>query len=245
MRAIVDCLTDARDRLIDVLVGVVRIFFQAEAGIRDHCVTGVQTCALPIYHAVHLAEGPTAANSDNINLNYVPGKYLSTEPIGNVAMNATNSLLTGAVTNPFAGLIPGQSLNGATVSLQTLLKPFPEFGNISEQLANGGSSYFHSLDVRLEKKTSHGLFILANFTYSKLIEQIRLLNDFNPAPEKRVATDDRPLRFVATGLYELPIGQGKLLHFQSTWANRLVGGWVVSGIYTNQIGQPLGCVDVI
>src|SRR5438034_11454819 len=24
-------------------------FFQAEEGIRDHCVTGVQTCALPIY----------------------------------------------------------------------------------------------------------------------------------------------------------------------------------------------------
>src|SRR5215211_8836027 len=24
-------------------------FFQAEVGIRDHCVTGVQTCALPIY----------------------------------------------------------------------------------------------------------------------------------------------------------------------------------------------------
>src|SRR5260221_7045779 len=26
-------------------------FFQAEDGIRDHCVTGVQTCALPIYCA--------------------------------------------------------------------------------------------------------------------------------------------------------------------------------------------------
>src|SRR5438034_2219419 len=25
-------------------------FFQAEDGIRDHCVTGVQTCALPIYN---------------------------------------------------------------------------------------------------------------------------------------------------------------------------------------------------
>ena len=25
-------------------------FFQAEDGIRCHCVTGVQTCALPIYH---------------------------------------------------------------------------------------------------------------------------------------------------------------------------------------------------
>src|SRR5260221_9393196 len=32
------------------LVAVVEgdFFFQAEDGIRDHCVTGVQTCALPI-----------------------------------------------------------------------------------------------------------------------------------------------------------------------------------------------------
>src|SRR5499427_7704758 len=29
-------------------------FFQAEDGIRDHCVTGVQTCALPICCAVQI-----------------------------------------------------------------------------------------------------------------------------------------------------------------------------------------------
>src|SRR5260221_2277738 len=29
-------------------VGNIFFFFQAEDGIRDHCVTGVQTCALPI-----------------------------------------------------------------------------------------------------------------------------------------------------------------------------------------------------
>ena len=28
-------------------------FFQAEDGIRDHCVTGVQTCALPIWLKKH------------------------------------------------------------------------------------------------------------------------------------------------------------------------------------------------
>src|SRR5947207_15396300 len=27
-------------------------FFQAEDGIRDHCVTGVETCALPIWSSV-------------------------------------------------------------------------------------------------------------------------------------------------------------------------------------------------
>ena len=30
------------------VVVFVFFFFQAEDGIRDHCVTGVQTCALPI-----------------------------------------------------------------------------------------------------------------------------------------------------------------------------------------------------
>src|SRR5260221_8954514 len=30
------------------MVCVLFFFFQAEDGIRDHCVTGVQTCALPI-----------------------------------------------------------------------------------------------------------------------------------------------------------------------------------------------------
>src|SRR5258708_39428818 len=31
-------------------------FFQAEDGIRDDLVTGVQTCALPIYTILHLAK---------------------------------------------------------------------------------------------------------------------------------------------------------------------------------------------
>src|SRR5947207_3871253 len=41
-------------------------FFQAEDGIRDHCVTGVQTCALPIcrgdfiQHGVGVALTPVA-----------------------------------------------------------------------------------------------------------------------------------------------------------------------------------------
>ena len=33
-------------------------FFQAEDGIRDRLVTGVQTCALPIYTAKALEEAP-------------------------------------------------------------------------------------------------------------------------------------------------------------------------------------------
>src|SRR5260221_9135773 len=47
---LVDCFS-RRSRRIKSLIDSVRqvfFFFQAEDGIRDHCVTGVQTCALPI-----------------------------------------------------------------------------------------------------------------------------------------------------------------------------------------------------
>src|SRR5438132_12583750 len=48
-----------------MLLFVCFFFFQAEDGIRDHCVTGVQTCALPIYlpHLAHCATSSTPTGS--------------------------------------------------------------------------------------------------------------------------------------------------------------------------------------
>src|SRR5258706_4510940 len=46
-------------------------FFQAEDGIRDWSVTGVQTCALPIYGAVGLSSG----------LNYYPCAWCDTDEL--------------------------------------------------------------------------------------------------------------------------------------------------------------------
>jgi len=187
-------------------------------------------------HAVHLGLGSTARNTGDFQLNYVPGQYLSTSPTRD--QNTINRL-TALVTNPFAGLIPGTSLNGSTVQVQTLLQPFPEFGRLNDQQNSGGSSYFDSLNVRLEKRFSHGLTFLANYTYSKLIEEVRLLNDFNTSPEKVVSGDDRPQRFVVSSSYELPFGKNKLFAFNSAVANRLLGGWILNGIYTYQVGAPL------
>src|SRR2546427_12318917 len=45
-------------------MSLVFFFFQAEDGIRDLTVTGVQTCALPIYHVVPGgADEPTARDA--------------------------------------------------------------------------------------------------------------------------------------------------------------------------------------
>src|SRR2546430_1866963 len=45
--------SDVSDKLLDLVV----FFFQAEDGIRDLTVTGVQTCALPICSGRHAGHG--------------------------------------------------------------------------------------------------------------------------------------------------------------------------------------------
>src|SRR5438132_2973650 len=52
-------------------------FFQAEDGIRDHCVTGVQTCALPIW----TTRGRTAPASSTCAISMPPGRPPTRERI--------------------------------------------------------------------------------------------------------------------------------------------------------------------
>src|SRR5437588_12413181 len=46
-------------------------FFQAEDGIRYHCVTGVQTCALPISLIYAIGAGITAAAGTRLALQWI------------------------------------------------------------------------------------------------------------------------------------------------------------------------------
>src|SRR5260221_10338256 len=47
-------IRNSEDSLVVMSSSLSLFFFQAEDGIRDHCVTGVQTCALPIYSLWHI-----------------------------------------------------------------------------------------------------------------------------------------------------------------------------------------------
>jgi hypothetical protein len=93
--------------------------------------------------------------------------------------------------------------------------------------------------VRLEKRYSQGLSLLTNFTYSKLMERRRFLNDSDPLPEKRISPDDRPLREVVSASYDLPFGKGKRFDGHNGVVNRVIGGFVLNVIYNWEIGAPL------
>src|SRR5256885_9808582 len=61
-------------RMCDLLVLVV-FFFQAEDGIRDYKVTGVQTCALPIFQP-----GTLVAIQNGQAVTYQNGVYVPADP---------------------------------------------------------------------------------------------------------------------------------------------------------------------
>jgi carboxypeptidase family protein len=190
-------------------------------------------------HSVHLP-------IDYTQLNGIPRQFLST--LGTRDPNQT--YLASTVANPFFGLQTSVGANANTTPAQ-LLARFPQFpvgdsaggwsgsGGILEQNLNAGSSYFDSLNVRLQKRLSRGLSFTFNYTFSKLIERVTWLNDSDPAPEKRISAIDHPNRFVAALTYELPVGKGKSLDFHSRIGNSLLGGWVLNSVYTYQTGAPL------
>jgi hypothetical protein len=193
-------------------------------------------------HSVHIPINFT-------QLNGIPRQYMSTLPTRDQSVINT---LTGTVPNPFQGLLPNSSnQNGATTALANLLSPYPEFpigdsstgwsgsSGVIEDFLSQGRSYYHSLNVRLERRLSHGLSAIVNYGWSKLIEQDSWLNDSDPVPEKRTSPFDHPQRIVGLLTYDLPIGKGQALNINSRWLDAVAGGWHINSVYIYQIGAPL------
>jgi len=86
---------------------------------------------------------------------------------------------------------------------------------------------------------------MANYTFSKFMQAINLLNAGDPAPVREISDQDVPRRFTMSGVAQLPFGPGKLLNVTNPVASRLVGGWEISGIYTYQMASRSDGVNII
>jgi hypothetical protein len=188
-------------------------------------------------HGVHLPVETAQANP-------IPAQYLSTQTTRDqTVINA----LSASVANPLKALLPGTSLNGSTISTAQLVALYPEFpqgsgsttSGIVDENATSGSSYFNSLDVRVEKRLSYGLSAIGNYTFSKLIEADDFLNATDTRLERRISPFDHTQHFALGFTYDLPIGTGRAVNLRSRWVNAFVGGWTVNGIYSYQTGGPI------
>ena len=190
-------------------------------------------------HGVHV-------DASGLNLNQLDPKYFS---MGNALLNQ--------VPNPFFGHITssGCSLDQPTIAQGQLLRPYPEFCDITENQDPAGGSHYNALDVNYTHRVSHGLTLLASYTFSKFIDNVggpenwasasanfseNIRNVYNLAAEKSVDATDTPHSFVLSYVYELPVGKGrKFGSGMNGVVNTIVGGWQTSGTLTVKEGFPL------
>lgn len=117
-------------------------------------------------------------------------------------------------------------------------RPYPKFSTIQFNTTEGSSTY-HSLQAKAERRLRNGFTYLAAYTFSKSIAMTTTSqNPYNLAEAKGLADFDIPHRFVLSSVLELPFGKGR------NWLNRggtvhaLLGGWSLGGILQLQSGTP-------
>jgi hypothetical protein len=178
------------------------------------------------------------------DLTVLPEQYYSRWPVRD---QATIDFLTANVLSPFFGIaaFEGSGTSGRNVQRQRLLTPYPHFGNINTD-DDTGYSWYHSLQVRVEKRMSRGFTIMASYTFSKFMEAVEVLNSFDARPTEVISPQDRPHHLAITGIYELPVGKGRrYLASAPAWMDHLLGGWQFQGIYQGQSGPPIGFGNIL
>src|SRR5262249_9002656 len=109
----------------------------------------------------HLPLGGTIDTS--ININQLDPKYLA---LGTAVLNQS-------VPNPFFGnpAFAGTALgNNATTTRAQLLRPFPQFGNISMRQVSEGMNRYNAGVIEVNKRVSHGFGGRFSYTYSRLMD---------------------------------------------------------------------------
>lgn len=136
---------------------------------------------------------------------------------------------------------------GFTAVPGQLLLPYPQYpvDQVIEQNVSNGSVNFNSFNARIQRRLTHGLSLLANYTWSRNIEQDSLLNESDAKYEKRISSFDYPQHLVISFTYKLPSsafsGDGIVGYLQ----HALLGGWATSGTYLLQSGAPLSWGNVV
>lgn len=122
--------------------------------------------------------------------------------------------------------------------------PYPNFGPI-DMWSNFGHSTYHSGTVRVQKRMTHNLTLLAFYTRSKAIDSCDNagtcsgLTYYDRNLEKGRAGYDVANRFVAYATYGLPIGKGRRFMNRGGILNYLFGGWNLTWVQTFQTGTPV------
>ncbi len=216
------------------------------------------------------------------NRNFLPSSIRNSlvaalNPTHDPNNNAVSNYLNTQVANPFQCFFTaGAALTGSwcpanpvfnaadvadsryldpTIPQQLLLEPYPQFDGGFEGLPTlNANSWYHSLQIRFQKRASHYISFEGNYTFSKLtddssagrnawlgnlyLDNPQVLDDLKT--EHSISANDTPQRLTAAIILDIPVGKDRLIgRALNPVLDAIVGGWSLNGVVTFQSGQPL------
>jgi hypothetical protein len=143
--------------------------------------------------------------------------------------------------------IPGP---GSVNSHRPFYAEYPNLGTLDGLLSTSNSTY-HSLQAKLTKRFSSGLYFLVAYTLGRAIEgsegvgensitaavQTLAQNPQNRRADKALASFDMRNRVVFSYIYEFPFGKGKPW-LKSGLGSRILGDWRIDGATSILGGNP-------
>jgi hypothetical protein len=153
--------------------------------------------------------------------------------------------------NPFQNIFPATVGlgSGSDTSREQLLRPYPHFTGITNNIAPWGAVWYNGLQVRFEKRmlgnrnAVGAMTWVAAYTWSKQME--RVLLDTNNLVWRgfvnQVTADDRRHNLTFAGIWDLPFGKGRrMLNNMGRFGETALGNWTVNTNFIYQSGTPLG-----
>lgn len=178
----------------------------------------------------------------NASVNQVNPAYYS---LGTAVLQSNiNSPLAQAagIHEPFAGF---SQLFGAQATVAQALRPYPQYQGVNIVAAPYNNSTYNSLQIKVDKRFSHGLSGTFAYTHSKMLSDGVEFTSSNYSGagyrqnyyhrEKFLYPTDQPNLFAFSANYALPYG----LNSQTGVMRKVFGGWSLALFGTYGSGFPL------
>jgi hypothetical protein len=136
--------------------------------------------------------------------------------------------------------IPVSSTPGASSLPDVFLRPYVGYSNINLRLFDANANY-HGLQTQIDRRFANGLFLNANYTFSKALNTQDVNGDFSRVDgnDKKAnygpAVFDRRHIFNFNWVYQLP-----KFEQVNTFVGGVVNNWQISGGYRLESGTPYG-----
>jgi len=177
----------------------------------------------------------------------VPLPFFSQLASGGLLSNATIRNLID--TNAAGELANTYQVNGLQGSVNFFRNPYALGTNV---LTNISSATYNGLQIDYRKNMGHGVQVQGNYTLAKSLSdsagdsQTRFepfLDNANGRLEYGPSAFDQRHVVHVNGIWDLPIGKGRMVDIQNPILNAVIGGWSTSGIMTWTSGTPFSILS--